>query len=130
MPCGLTHFQLLNFFSFKLGMVRISGVEVSTDEATEIFFSDHRVNRMLVSILSVNTSIALPSLILLIPVYDLQKYLYFDILSVNNIQSKIDSGWSFESRLQRLSSTSLFGSCTFHNHFSSNGHHSENGKEK
>ena len=55
-------------------MVRISGVEVSTDEATEIFFSDHRVNRMLVSILSVNTSIALPSLILLIPVYDLQKY--------------------------------------------------------
>ena len=75
MPCGLTHFQLLNFFSFnKLGMVRISGVEVSTDEATEIFFSDHRVNRMLVSILSVNTSIALPSLILLIPVYDLQKY--------------------------------------------------------
>ena len=55
-------------------MVRFSGVEVSTDEATEIFFSDHRVNRMLVSILSVNTSIALPSLILLIPVYDLQKY--------------------------------------------------------
>jgi hypothetical protein len=62
-------------------MVQLSETNIPVEEATEIYFSDNRVNKILGSILSINTSIALPSLILLIPVL-----LFITILLFTNLE--------------------------------------------
>lgn len=62
-------------------MIRFSneGNAVSVEEMTEVYFNDHRIKRILKSMLTTNSGIALPSLILLIPASN-----------IDNLEKKIE----------------------------------------
>ena len=49
-------------------MIRLNEEEVVIEEETDIYFNDNRVKRILKSMYTTNSAIALPSFILLIPV--------------------------------------------------------------
>lgn len=49
-------------------MIQFNGVNLPVDFVTGVYFNDHRIRRMLKSMRNVNSGVALPSLLLLIPV--------------------------------------------------------------
>lgn len=49
-------------------MMRLNEESGTVEEQAEVYFNDHRVKRILKSMWSINSAIALPSLVLLIPV--------------------------------------------------------------
>lgn len=49
-------------------MIRFDNNDVFPEEIAEVYFNDGRVKRMLKSMYKINSAIALPSMVLLIPV--------------------------------------------------------------